>query len=445
MYEQTRRIVVLAGAPFLAALLAASYLSQSEWWHVIWLMPAGAALEAFPVPLRPDVKTSLSTVAILLALLVSGPGGALAVSLGSAIVVLTLIPRRARFLKGPFNVAMFILATVAAAEAYAVVAGMHSGPGSPLGLGMWVPAIAVAVAAYTIVNNGLLSLAIWVTGGPTPRETLPGLLSTVWWGPVLFTGFAVAAYVVYIEGGAVALALLLVPLVSARRSLAGVEAQRLSLDRAVRALVRLVEVKDPYTRGHAERVADLSDRVAARMGLSATERYWIRIGAVLHDVGKIGVPLEVLNKPGGFTDAEYWQMRRHPDLGADLLERVDALAPAVPLVRQHHERIDGCGYPRGLRGDQVPLATRIVSAVDSWDAMTTTRPYRDGLPTEVAVAELRAHSGTQFDARVVEALLAEVEPACTAPAPAAAPTTEPAVQPAPVPGLLGRRTAQATR
>lgn len=410
MFERTRQVLVLVGVPLLAAFVVIVNEPWAAGWDVVWLIVAGVVLEAFPVPIGPHVKTSLSTVPMVLALLLGGPSWAIAVSIGYGLAVVALLPRGSRLVKGTFNVAMFVLATAVAAEVFALVAGAPQGPGSPVTFGLWVLALPVAVAVYTVTNNVLLSLAIWVTGGPSPRQALPGLMAAAWWGPVLGAGLELTAYVAYIEGGPWALALLLVPLVSARRSLAGLEAQRLSLDRAVRALVRLVEVKDEYTRGHAERVAGLSDRVAARMGLDAEERYWIRIGAVLHDVGKICVPLEVLNKPGSFTDEEYWQMRRHPDLGADLLERVDALGPAVSLVRQHHERLDGRGYPRGLVAGDVPLATRIVSAVDSWDAMTTNRPYRDGLSREIAVSELRLHSGTQFDANVVEALIQEVAP-----------------------------------
>ncbi len=418
MQQRLHRASVLVGIPLLAAGLTLAHEPWQDGWIIVWLMAAGAMLEAFPVSLRPDVKTSLSNVAIFVALLLQGPGAAVAVAVANGLVVVALLPRERRLLKGPYNVGMFVLSTIAGNVAFLVVAGAPKGP-ETVELGFWLLGVAAAQVAYYLVNILLLSLAIHATGGPRPVESLPGLLLSAWWGQVLFPGLAVLAFVVQVESGPVALALLLVPLVSARRSLAGVEAQRSSLDRAVRALVRLVEVKDAYTRGHAERVADLSDRVAARMGLSTTERFWIRIGAVLHDVGKICVPIEVLNKPGGFTDEEYWTMRRHPDLGADLLERVDALAPAVPLVRQHHERIDGCGYPRGLAGDEVPLATRIVSAVDSWDAMTTTRPYRDGLPIEVAVSELHRNSGTQFDADVVHALLLEVAPHMVMPSAAA--------------------------
>lgn len=414
MSVNTRTIVVFVGLPLLAIV---SVLGHAPWQlgsAALWFMAAGAVLEAFPVPFQPNVKSSLATVAVLVALLVGGPPAAIAASLGIAGPVLFLLPRDGRLLKGIYNTTMFVLSTAASVEAFHLVLHAVAADG-PMGLA-WVPGIIAAAAAYYVTNLVLLSLALWATGGPAPVRTLPELFAGDWWGTIVSSGFAVVAYVVYVEAGAPGLVLLLVPLVSARRSLAGVEAQRQSLDRAVRALVHLVEVKDEYTRGHAERVADMADRVAARMGLSPTQRYWIRIGAVLHDVGKIGVPLEILNKPGAFTDEEYWHMRRHPDVGADLLENVDALAPAVPLVRQHHERLDGCGYPRGLKGDQVPLETRIVSAVDTWDAMTTTRPYRAGLPAEVAAAEMRAHAGTQFDPAVVEAVIEEVAPELARPA-----------------------------
>lgn len=415
MVPRIRWTVAFVIVPFLATVLVVVHAPWAGGWPVFWLVLAGIALQAFPVPVQSGVKTSLSSVATLLALLLVGPSAAVAVSLGSAAVVLFDVPPSQRLLKGVYNTAMFVLPTVAAVEAFAVVTGGVTGPGAPITFGPWIPAVLVALAAYHVTNVLLLALAMWASGGPAPQESVPHLI-VGWTGPVLSSGFVIIAYIVHVEAGLVGLTLLLVPLVSARRSMAGAEAQRVSLDRAVRSLVRLVEVKDTYTRGHAERVADMADRVAQRMGLSPTQRYWIRIGAVLHDVGKICIPLEVLNKPGSFTDAEYSLMKRHPDLGADLLEQVDALAPAIPLVRQHHERIDGCGYPRGLEGDRVPLETRIVSAVDTWDAMTTTRPYREGLPAEVAAAELRANAGTQFDADVVEAVIAEVAPELVRPA-----------------------------
>lgn len=430
---------MLVGVPAAGIIALVAVRPWSAGPIALAMVAVGVVLEAFPVPLSPDVKSSLSAVGVLLGLLIGGLPLAVSASLGIGLAVVVRLAAGTRLVKGAYNAAMFLLATVVAGAVFLLLVGPSGHAVAPVALGPWVLATAAALVAYYVTNLLLLSLAIWVTGGPTPASILPGLLTSGWWGLPLSYGFALAAFVVHVEAGPVALLLLLVPLVSARRALLGVEVQRASLDRAVRALVRLVEVKDAYTRGHAERVADLADRVALRMGLSATERYWIRIGAVLHDVGKIGVPLAVLTKPGELTPDEYWQMRRHPDVGADLLEQVDALAPAVPLVRQHHERIDGCGYPRGLSGDEVPLATRIVSAVDSWDAMTTTRPYRRGLAQAVAVRELRLFAGTQFDPEVVEELIREVAPEL-----ATAPEVAPAVAPQPVgevPAPTGRQLA----
>lgn len=416
----TGRPAVSVVVGVVVGLAGVSFITSQPWSGGVLSLAvfvAAGLLELFHVPVRDDAMTSLSPVAVLLGLLIGGVPVAVAAALGAGLVMAMSVESGPRLLKAAYNVVMFVLSGYVAAVVFVAVAGENVGPPA-IDVGPWLVALALASVSYQLTNVVLLTVVIWATGGPSPGVTVPALLAAGWWGQLATIGLSLAAFVVYVEAGPWALMLLLVPIVSARRALAGLEAQRSSLDNAVRSLVRLVEVKDEYTRGHAERVAELSDRVAERMGMSATDRYWIRIGAVLHDVGKIGVPLEVLNKPGPLDDEEYWQMRRHPDVGADLLDQVDALEPAVHLIRQHHERLDGCGYPRGLSAEDLPLGTRIVSAVDSWDAMTTTRPYRAGLPVEVAIAELRAHSGTQFDADVVANLIAEVAPdLVAAPAP----------------------------
>ncbi len=410
MSSRATRQLLLFGVPVVGVLLI---LLAAPWQAgplAVGFAAAGYVFEAFPAKLRENIAASLGPVAVVMGIMIGGLELAVAVTVGGCLWMLVSRRGPGSSVKTAYNLGMLTIAAVLATLAYESVSGTRYVEGAELTVGMWVVGVVVAIAVHYAVNLVLLALVLRAAGGPTVVIGLRGLMRDGWWSQLLTTGFALAGYVVFVEAGVFALALLLVPIVTARRSMQGLAVQRDSLDRAVRALVRLVEVKDEYTRGHAERVADLSDKVAASMGLSSVERYWIRIGAVLHDVGKVGVPLEVLTKPSRLTDSEYWHMRRHPDLGADLLATVEALAPAVPLVRQHHERIDGCGYPRGLKGDQVPLATRIVSAVDSWDAMTTSRPYRSALPIEVAVGELVKHRGTQFDAAVVVALIAIVAP-----------------------------------
>jgi putative nucleotidyltransferase with HDIG domain len=142
------------------------------------------------------------------------------------------------------------------------------------------------------------------------------------------------------------------------------------------------------------------------MGLDDREIEIIRFGALLHDIGKVGVRDDILRKPGPLTPEEREQIQRHPTLGARILQQVDFLAPYLPIVELHHEQPDGGGYPFGLRGDQIPLGARIVHVADTLDAMTTARAYRPARKQAVAVAELQRYAGTQFDPASVEALLA---------------------------------------
>jgi HD-GYP domain-containing protein (c-di-GMP phosphodiesterase class II) len=174
-----------------------------------------------------------------------------------------------------------------------------------------------------------------------------------------------------------------------------------------------VEAKDDYTACHGSDVAELAERVALRMGLSMKEARGVHYAAMLHDVGKIAVPSEILCKEGPLTEDEWVVMRTHTVVGAELVQRIDAFAHLAPAIRSSHERIDGKGYPDGLAGERIPLAARIVAACDTYDAIVTDRPYRAGRSSTQAREELLRASGSQLDERVVAVLLEELaaEPA----------------------------------
>jgi hypothetical protein len=193
-----------------------------------------------------------------------------------------------------------------------------------------------------------------------------------------------------------------------------IESNRLlgrDLVRVSDALIQAIEAKDAYTGGHLRRVSEYAVAVGEKLGLRGRELETLHYASLLHDVGKLGVPESVLGKEGPLDPQETDLMRRHPEIGARMLERLELLRGAAPLVLHHQERFDGeldgqhPGYPRGLAGEDIPLGARVISVVDAYDAMTTTRPYREALPQDEASAILRRERGRQFDPRVVDAFL----------------------------------------
>jgi putative nucleotidyltransferase with HDIG domain len=171
------------------------------------------------------------------------------------------------------------------------------------------------------------------------------------------------------------------------------------------SLADAIEKRDPYTGGHTQRVTLYSMAIARYLPLKSVEKKWLKIAAVLHDIGKIGIEDQILKKPGQLSPEEYDVIKHHTDLGAEIIDHIRQLKEIVPGVKYHHEQINGRGYPNGLTGEDIPLIAKIVSVSDTYDAMTTDRPYRHALTKRAALRELKRCSGTQFDRKVVEAFM----------------------------------------
>jgi putative nucleotidyltransferase with HDIG domain len=186
---------------------------------------------------------------------------------------------------------------------------------------------------------------------------------------------------------------------------------------AIRALAAALDARDPYTAGHSDRVSALSVVIGRQMQVPEADLEVLRLGALLHDIGKIGLNDEILRKPGALTPAEFEQIKRHPVLGARILRQVPFLEAHLPIVELHHERPDGRGYPFGLRGDEIPVPARIVHVADAFDAMTSARAYRPPRGAAEAIAELQRYTGTEFDYSAVEALVAAMPAVLAAPEP----------------------------
>ncbi|MDH3216486.1 MAG: HD domain-containing protein [Candidatus Krumholzibacteria bacterium] len=182
----------------------------------------------------------------------------------------------------------------------------------------------------------------------------------------------------------------------------------------VETLIRAIQARDPYTSGHSARVSRYCLLIAERLGLATKEKHYLYLTSMLHDIGKIGIPDALLNRPGKLTEAEKAKVRDHVTVGASMLKALGEMNPIVPLIRHHHEAYDGTGYPDGLEGEDIPLISRIVAVADSYDAMTSDRPYRKARSKREAVAEIRRCSGKNYDPRVVKVFLEILDEQSTA-------------------------------
>ena len=191
----------------------------------------------------------------------------------------------------------------------------------------------------------------------------------------------------------------------------------------VETLVRTIQAKDQYTAGHSTRVSRYALMIADKLGMSTKEKHQLYLAAMLHDIGKIGVPDDLLNRPGKLSDAEMERVRSHVQVGASMIEMLGEMHSIVPLIRHHHENWDGSGYPEGLNGEQIPLVSRIIAVADMYDAMTSDRPYRKRRTHQFAVDEIIKASGVQIDPKVAEAFLDVLKDIVPASAPQAAPET----------------------
>ena len=277
--------------------------------------------------------------------------------------------------------------------------------------GFFLPLILIAAVAGG-VGGGLLANAIAgiVYLGEVIRlvhpETNIDLFRTVFSNYTNMSMFTVVAIVAGLYSGRV------------RVLVSTLENQRAALqknfERVVTALAAAIEAKDPTTRGHVQRVARHAVAVGRELGVAGADLEILRYAAILHDVGKIGVPEQVLNKQEPLTPEERARMEAHVEAGVEILQNVDILAPAIPIIRYHQERWDGdrsARYPAyfGLKGEAIPLASRIIAVVDAYDAMTNDRPYREAMSHEEAVAELLREAGGQFDPAIVEAFIAVLD------------------------------------
>ena len=390
----------------LAAGLALAFAGWSAHAVPQWpVLIGGLALvllaELTPVRLPGGGQMTAGTMVDLPLLLMVGPFWTAAIDVVAALVVQGVVQRRP-VVRVIHNAAIYVLGAFAASAVY-------TGFGGVIGV-VQFPAGALPLAAsgltFFLVNSSCVSIAIGLSEGPGTwriwqrnfQSGIPHHLS--------FVALGTLSAVVWVANGPWGLLLVALPVLVSRSAFQLSVELKSDLKDFVRTLTEVLEEVDPYTRHHSVRVSEYSVRLARGLKRPEREVEELEYAALVHDLGKIGPQHQyILQKPGALSHEEQRTLRAHPAAGAEIVAKVRTLRRVSEIVRAHHERPDGEGYPFGLRSEDVPVGARILNVADAFDAMTSDRPYRRALPVAAALNELERGAGTQFDADVVRCLL----------------------------------------
>ena len=397
-------VVVLGAAAAAYSLLAMSNYQRLVALPLIVLFVLAVYLDS---PLRiadgsHSIRISVGNPIAIAGVLLLGPFAAVV----TASPVLT---SRGPLVQRLFNGAMWSLTAFAAGQVYVELGGpiLTQGASYDAAHVLW-PWLAAAVV-FEVVNGLLMVTVISLTERVSPLAVWFGSLAESALPMFIYSIFGLLLAVVWSYVGPISALLVLAPLTVARWVFQEFALRQEAYEATMRSLIKSVETKDFYTRGHSERVAKASVLIGRRSGMREDRVASLRYAGMLHDVGKLGVPTEVLQASGKLTEEQFEAIQQHPVRGREITKDLEFLGEAIEGIHLHHERIDGRGYPLGLKGSEIPEFARIIAVADAFDSMTTTRSYRGARTVEEAIVELRACKGSQFDPVLVEAMVEAVE------------------------------------
>jgi HD domain len=410
--------LVVTAAAVLVAILFDRAMVQHDFWpppgELMNPMAALITLQALfllcdsgttPMTSR-QTRWSPSSSATLAAVVLLGPVPA---ALVGATALLSL-QRHLRLAERLFNAAMYALCGLAAGEAYLACYGPVGHPDFSRFRTILL-AFAAAATVHVIANHGL----IWGVHrlnrerGMWTRDGLESSLALLLASDLGYAALGLVIASLWQVMGWFAAALVLVPLFVARWAMAQFAEQQRAYAATMSALCQAVETKDYYTRGHGDRVSRGAVMIARQIRMSTDRTEAIEFAGMLHDIGKLGVPTQVLQKTGTLTPDEFAAIQLHPQRGLEIVSPIGFLYEALNGIMHHHERMDGLGYPMGLAGHEIPEFARVIAVADAFDSMTTTRSYREAKSIDFALGELRKGAGTQFDPVIVEAFIAAMK------------------------------------
>ena len=404
MSNSLRRLVTVVVGSAAVALLLVSIpvprdvdLGRIFFWTLVTLVAS-----AMPVYLPRGINASVNSAPLVAAIFdihLANPFAALWIALIGTIQ-LRDVRRELKWYGTLYNRASSVLAVLGAWLVYTFTRGAIRGE-DPFGI---LAQILLVGLAYTLINQLLAVTAASIRTGTAFSRVWASSISHVWTGLVALIPMGWLMAEVAVKVGLWAAGLFMIPLLLARYSFSKYAETRDLFFGTVSALSQAIDAKDGFTRGHADRVSRIASAIARELRLSESAIEQIELAGLLHDIGKIGVEDRILMKPMRLEADEQELMRRHPIYGASILEPSAALRPLVPLVLHHHENFDGSGYPEGLKGEQIPLGSRIIIVADAYEAMTSDRIYRKAIGHTRAMEQLNKYKGVQFDPVAVRAL-----------------------------------------
>lgn len=395
-------VVIAVGAGLV--VLSALRLDRDEWLVVVPLAVLVVLAKWLASDLRRHVNISVGMPVAIASIILLGPYGA---TLVMAAVVLA--PAKARLYNRLFNAGMFAITATVTGHVYERIGTVLLPSGGSVGFWQVVFPSLVAALVLEFVNGLLLVTMIALSERVSPLRVWYGTLAESALPMFIYSIFGLMLAVVWSYAGPIAAVLVLAPLMVARWVFAEFSARQEAYEATMRSLIKSVETKDLYTRGHSERVSRASVLIGRRAGMREDRVSSLRYAGMLHDVGKLGVPTTVLQKAGRLTEEEFEAIQQHTVRGREITKDLEFLGEAIEGIHLHHERIDGRGYPLGLKGAEIPEFARIIAVADAFDSMTTTRSYRGARSVEDAVVELRNCKGSQFDPVMVEALVEAID------------------------------------
>jgi putative nucleotidyltransferase with HDIG domain len=392
-------VAILAIALFIY-LFPALFLIPNIWVIFAFFLTLSVFVEFIPVDLPMAGSISIGFPVDFVVILVYGPAFAMLISAIGAIIN-EVLEKKNSWYKIVFNASQYALSVGIAGLTYQYIGGVV---GFQNFFKYFLPA-ALCAFSYCLINLILVTIVISLSqvGRITTvwRINFKGILpSYIAEAPL---GFLMA--VIYVQAGVLGILLFFLPLLLARRSFELYTKMRKVYLDTIRALAAAIDAKDPYTKGHSERVAKISVVLATELNLSDRDIENIEYTALLHDIGKIGIDDRILGKSSKLSNEEFKKIKEHPIVGAKIIEPVDFLKSSYKTIYHHHEKYNGGGYPDSLKAKDIPLCARIIAVADAYDAMGSDRPYRKKLSKEKILKEFTEQSGKQFDPQIVNALM----------------------------------------